>query len=216
MPTTDGGAWNALESWSSTAFLLAGVLLLLFVVLSAVAAFTTVLGEGALVGAAVVGSGLSGLLLAVVGLLGLYPQLSASAPRVSRVGLGALTLAVTGIVVVIGSIAIVGPPEAPGDVPSFVPPIFIASGILLMLGYVLFAVASIRTHTPSRRIGFLLAVPALVLLWHYLALAAFGSQHVFEIIDYTIISTAFLSIGYLLRTGSVSVTSTEPTPDSTS
>jgi hypothetical protein len=215
MGNTDSRAWNALESWSSTAFLIAGGLLLLFVVLSGLGAFTNVLGEGAVVGAAVVGSGLFGLILAVVGLLGLYPRLSESAPRLSRGGLGALAVALTGILVVIGTLAIVGPPEAPGDVPSFVPPIFISSGILIMLGYALFAVASIRTNTPSRRIGLLLAVPGIVLLWHYIALAAFGSQHVFEIIDYTVISTAFLTIGFLLRTESVSVTSTEPTPDST-
>ena len=215
MANTDSRAWNALESWSSTAFLFAGGLLFLFVVLSGLSAFTNVLGEGAVVGAAVVGSGLFGLILAVIGLLGLYPQLSESAPRLSRGGVGALAVALTGILVVIGTLAIVGPPEAPGDVPSFAPPIFISSGILIMVGYALFAVASIRTETPSRRIGLLLAVPGIVLLWHYIALAAFGSQHVFEIIDYTVISTTFLTIGFLLRTESVSVTSTEPPPDST-
>ena len=123
MRNTDSRAWSALESWSSTAFLIAGGLLLLFVVLSGLSAFTNVLGEGAVVGAAVVGSGLFGLILAVVGLLGLYPQLSESAPRLSRGGLGALAVALTGILVVIGTIATVGPPESPGDVPSFVPPI---------------------------------------------------------------------------------------------
>lgn len=214
MRDTDSRAWNALESWSSTAFLIAGGLLFLFVVFSGLSAFTNVLGEGAVVGAAVVGSGLFGLILAVMGLLGLYPRLCESAPRLSRGGLGALALALTGILVVIGTLAVGGPPEAPGDVPSFVPPVFISSGILIIFGYVLFAVASIRTNTPSRRIGLLLAIPGVILLWHYIALAAFGSQHVFEIIDYTIISTTFLTIGFLLRTEAVSVTSTDPTPDS--
>jgi len=215
MRETDGTAWNTLESWSSTAFLIAGASLLLFVVLSGLSAFTDVLGGGAGVGAAVVGSGLFGLILAVIGLLGLYPRLSESAPRLSRGGLGALVLALTGISVVIGTLAIVGPPEAPGDVPSFIPPIFISSGVLIMLGYAVFAVVSIRTRTPSRRIGLLLAVPGIVLLWHYIALAAFGSQHVFEVLDYTVISTTFLTIGYLLRTEAVSVSSTEPSPEST-
>lgn len=215
MRNTDSRVWNALESWSSTAFLLAGGLLLLFVVLSGLGAFTDALGEGAVVGAAVVGSGLFGLILAVIGLLGLYPRLSESAPRLSRGGLGSLALALTGIFVVIGTLAVVGPPEAPGDVPSFVPPIFISSGVLIMLGYVLFAAASIRTETPSRRIGLLLAVPGVVLFWHYIALTAFGSQTVFEIIDYTIISTTFLTIGFLLRTDTVMVTRSEPSADST-
>jgi hypothetical protein len=215
MRNTDSRAWDALESWSSTAFLIAGGLLLLFVLLTGLGAFTNVLGEGAVVGAAVVGSGLFGLILAVIGLLGLYPRLSGAAPRLSRGGLGSLGVALTGIFVVIGTLAVVGPPEAPGDVPSFVPPIFISSGMLIMLGYVLFAVASIRTNTPSRRVGLLLAVPGIVLIWHYIALAVFGSQHVFEIIDYTVISMTFLTIGVLLRTEGFSVTRTEPTPDST-
>lgn len=215
MRNTDTRVWNTLESWSSAAFLLAGGLLLLFVVLSGLGAFTDVFGKGAVVGAAVVGSGLFGLILAVIGLLGLYPQLSEAAPWLSRGGLGSLALALTGILGVISTLAVVGPPEAPGDVPSFVPPIFISSGVLIMLGYALFAAASIRTETPSRRIGLLLTVPGIVLFWHYIALTAFGSQTVFEIIDYTIISTTFLTIGFLLRTETVSVTSMEPMSDST-
>lgn len=215
MRDTDSTVWNALESRSSTAFLIAGGVLFLFVGLTGLSAFTDVLGQGAVVGAAVVGAGISGLIAAVIGLLGLYPRLCDSAPRLSRSGLGALVAALTGILVVVGTLAVVGPPEYPGDVPSFIPPIFITSGILIMVGYVLFATASIRTETPSRRIGLLLAVPGIVLLWHYIALAAFGSQHIFEMIDYTIISTTFLTIGFLLRTEAGSVTSTGPTPDST-
>lgn len=217
MRTAESGPLKVLESWSPTAFLLAGVLLLGFVVLSGITAFTEVLAgvNRALVGAAVVGSGFLGLIVAVVGLLGLYPRLREPAPRLSRAGLGALLGALTGILVVIGTIAVVGPPEAPGDVPSFVPPIFILSGVLIMLGYALFAAASLRTSTPSRRIGLLLAVPAVVLLWHYAALAAFGSQHVFEVLDYTVISSTFLAIGYLLRAQTVSATSTEPVHEST-
>lgn len=214
MQDTGSTAWKALESWSPTAFLIAGGLLLVFVVLTGLGAFSDVLGDGPMVGAAVVGSGLFGLIIAVTGLLGLYPQLSESAPRLSRGGLGALATALTGILVIIGTLVIVGPPEYPGDVPAFIPPVFIASGILIMLGYALFAIASIRTKTPSRRIGLLLAVPGIVLLWHYIVLAAFGSQPIFDIIDYTIISTTFLTIGFLLRTEDVSVTSTEPRPDS--
>lgn len=215
MRTTDSGTWKVLESWSPTAFLVAGGLLLGFVVLTGITAFTDVLGQGPMVGAAVVGSGLFGLITAVVGLLGLYPRLSEPAPRLSRGGLGALVGALTGILVVVGTLAIVGPPEAPGDVPAFIPPLFILSGILILLGYALFAAASIRTSTPSRTIGVLLAVPAIVLIWHYIALAAFGSQHIFEMVDYTVISVAYLTIGYLLRMEAGSTTSTDPTAEST-
>lgn len=214
MRTTTSKTLKVLESWSPTAFLIAGGLLFLFVVLDGLSAFTNVIGEGPMVGAAVVGSGLFGLILAVIGLLGLYPRLSEFAPRLSLGGLGALVLALTGIFVVIGTLVIVGPPEYPGDVPAFIPPIFITSGLLIMLGYGLFAIASIWTKTPSRRIGLLLAVPGIILLWHYIALAAFGSRHIFEMIDYTVISATFLTIGFLLRTKTVSATR-EPTPDTT-
>lgn len=217
MQTDDMTPWSVLESWSSTAFLVAGGLLFAFVVLTGITAFTGLLAgtKRALVGAVLVGSGLFGLLIAVVGLLGLYPRLRDPAPRLSQVGTGALIAALTGVLFVVGTIAVVGPPEAPGDVPSFVPPVFILSGSLIMLGYAVFAIASIRTHTPSRRIGLLLTIPGIVLLWHYLALAAFGSQHIFEMIDYTVISAAFVTIGLHLRNEEVPVTGPQPTPDST-
>ena len=54
-----------------------------------------------------------------------------------------------------------------------------------------------------------------MLLWHYVALALFGSQTILEVFDYTIISAALLTVGYLLRTEASSAISTEPTPDST-
>lgn len=215
MGITDHMTWKVLESWSPTAFLIAGVLLLGFVVLTGLTAYTDILGEGSLVGAVLVGSGLFGLIIAVIGLLGLYPQLSGPSPRLSRGGLGALVAALIGVLVVIGTLAVVGPPEAPGDVPSFVPPVFILSGVLIMLGYALFAAASLRTSTPSYRIGWLLVIPVIILLWHYIALAVFGSRHLFEMFDYTVISVAFLTIGYLLRNESGSTANPEPTPEST-
>ena len=216
MRDSDSTVWRILESSSSTVFLLAGVLLFGFVIISGAAAFTDVVREqGAVVGAALMGTGLFGLIAAVIGLLGLYPRLRPTAPQLSRGGLGALLLGLTGILFFIGTLAVVGPPEQPGDVPAFIPPIFISSGVLIMLGYLLTAAASIRTSTPSRRIGLLLAVPGIMLLWHYVALALFGSQTIFEVFDFTIISAALLTVGYLLRTEASSAISTEPTPDST-
>lgn len=215
MRAEDGALWRILESWSSTAFLIAAVLLFVFVVLTGVTAFTNLLGHVPMIGAALVGSGLLGLVVAVVGVLGLYPRLREPAPWLSRAALGALGGALTGVIVVIGTIAVVGPPEAPGDVPSFVPPIFIISGLLIMLGIASIAAASIRTRVPSRRVGILLVVPVAVLLWHYAALPVFGSQPLLDVLDYTIISAAFLTIGYRLRTETVSNTSTEPRRDST-
>lgn len=218
MQTTSKVPWTVLESRSPAAFLVAGTLLFGFVILTVITAFTEMLVgvNRAVVGGVLVGSGMFGLVIAVVGLLGLYPRLRTPAPRMARVGLGALVAALTGILVVVGTLAVVGPPEYPGDVPAFVPPIFIFSGLLIMLGYALFAAASIRTRTPSRRIGLLLAIPGVVLLWHYSALAAFGSQHVLEIIDYTVISTTLLTIGYLLRGEPVTTTNTDPSPGSAS
>lgn len=209
MRGTDNTVLRVLESWSSTAFLLAGVLLFGFVIISGVSAFTDVIEQGPVAGAVVLGTGLFGLIAAVVGLLGLYPRLRQTAPRLSRGGLGALLLGLTGIVFFIGTLAVVGPPEQPGDVPAFIPPIFISSGVSIMLGYLLTAAASIRTRTPSRRIGILLVVPGVMLLWHYVALAAFGSQTIFEMFDYTVISTALLTVGYLLRTETDATTKVE-------
>lgn len=216
MPGTTTAVWKRLESWSSTAFLLAGTLLVGFVIISGAAAFTDAVREqGAAVGAAVVGTGLFGLVAAVLGLLGLYPRVRPPAPWLSRGGLVALVLGVVGILVLIGTLVVVGPPEQPGDVPAFIPPIFISSGVLIMLGYLLTAAASIKTSTPSRRIGLLLAVPGIMLLWHYVALALFGSQTLFEMVDYTIIAAALLAVGYHLRADPGAPTSVEREQDTT-
>lgn len=216
MPDTNSAVWKILESWSAIAFLIAGGLLFGFVIISGTAAFTDVVKEqGAVVGAAVMGTGLFGLVASVIGLLGLYPRLRSTSPRLSRGGLGTLILGLAGILFFLGTIAVVGPPEQPGDVPAFIPPIFISSGVLIMVGYLLTAAASIRTSTPSRRISLLLAVPGIMLLWHYVALAAFGSQTIFEMIDYTVISTALLTVGYLLRTETRTTTTVERESDTT-
>lgn len=199
MPSTRKAVLQTLESWRSTAFLLAGVVLFGFVALSGITEYTNILGESAPVGAMVVGAGILGLILGVVGLLGLYRQLRDAAPRLARVGGASLLGALTGIAIVVVTLAIVGPPEYPGDVPGFVPPIFITSGLLIMVGYLSFAAASLKTATPSRYVGGLLAVPAIVLVWHYAVLAAFGSSTIFELLDYTIISTALVVLGYRLR-----------------
>lgn len=202
--------WESAERWSATAFLAAGALLLGFAVNRGVDAFTAMSASPAVE----LTSGLLGLLASVAGLLGLYPRLHDRAPRLSLGGVASLVLAVVGILGVVGWLALAGPPEAEGDVPGALTLVFVASVLLIALGFVLFAAASLRTGVPSPTVGRLLLVPVVVWVWHYSVLAVYGSSSLFSFTDYTVISVAFLAVGYLLRSEAVSADSVA-TADST-
>lgn len=114
--------------------------------------------------------GVVGMVLGFVALLGLYPKLTDRTPKLASAG---AVLAVLGTVgwVVIGALAIAEELGAE-------PPVWLgAFGILIIggvvLGYLVFSVASLRTNVVSRTTGLVLLAPALVMVMN-VAIGASG------------------------------------------
>lgn len=191
--------WKSLERRNAAVFYVAGVLYVGFVVVSAISGFTEI--TSIWLGVAEIGTGFGGLVVSIIGVISLYPRLNDRVPRLSGSALLAFVLAVVGLVgAVVWLVGIIGLENAPEAVPIALTALASLSVLLIAVGFLLFAVACLRTNTPSRRVGYLLLVPVIMWVWHYVALAIFGSTYLGTVIDYTVIAAAFLYLGYLLRT----------------
>lgn len=148
--TTGTTRWRSLERLSPTLFLIAGGLFFLNTVHEGIARYTALFEVGFL-NAVVYQSALVGML---IGLLGLYPQLVDQTPRLAR--LSAVVAAVAGVSTVVllfwASITqLLNQPLPPGA-------LLIATVALIVLGVLLFCLASLRTMVPSRPVSLLLLV----------------------------------------------------------
>ena len=194
--------WRSLEQRNAAVFVVAGVLYVGFVIVSAITGFTEI--TSIWLGVAEIGTGFGGLVVSIIGVIGLYPRLNDRVPRLSGAALLAFVLAVVGLAgTVVWLVGIVGLENAPEAVPVALTALASLSILLIAAGFLLFAVACLRTNTPSRRVGYLLFIPVIMWVWHYVALAIFGSTYLGTVIDYTVIAATFLYLGYLLRTNRV-------------
>lgn len=154
---------DVLEQWSASAFLVAGGLLLITTTVNGVEVFASIdtqrgsllLLEGF--------TGFGGVVLSFVGLLGLYPRLSAARPRTARAGLLLAVGPTLFFAVVLVTCSILAPvmgfPSLKTLVPSFA---MIFGGILLpfAVSLALFGVASFGAGVPSRPVAGSLLVMA--------------------------------------------------------
>lgn len=203
---------RSLDKWSPVLFLVAGVLFSGFVVVNVITRFTDM--TGVWLGVAEIGTGLFGLLVSIVAVLGLYPRLNDRTPRLSGAGVLAFAAAILGLAVGVAWLLSIGIENAPEAVPTALTALFSLSILLIAGGFLVFAVACLRTGTPSRLVGYLLLLAVVMWVWHYIALALFGSTRIGTIIDYTVIAAAYLAVGYLLRTEADPAHHAESTPDS--
>ena len=214
MPRGSTQQSRSIEKWSEVMFLVAGVLFAGFVVVNIISWLTNM--TAVWLGVAEVGTGLLGLVASTIAVVGLYPRLNDRVPRLSGAGVVAFVGAIVGLVAsVVWLVGIIGLENAPEAVPTALTALFSLSVLLIAAGFLIFAIACLRTNIPSRRVGYLLIVPVIMWIWHYVALTIFGSTRIGTIIDYAVIAAAFLAIGYLLRTGSEPTRGAEPAPDST-
>lgn len=153
--------WDALENRRATAFLSAGVLWLADTTLLGLELFAdlSLLGTRGPVNAILY---MTGLVAAIIGLLGFYPGVARRTRRLALVSVG--ITAVAGIVVptflmwfLAGTFLNVPGPGVPLGLLMFV---------VVALGFTLFGIASIRTGEPSRAAGMLvLAIPTAIFAW---------------------------------------------------
>lgn len=141
----------------------------------------------------------AGWAAALLGLLGLYPELSNRSRRLSRAGavfavVGVVTFAVMAVAVV-GFVA--GIIEVDFDTIGvlFIPGVLIGS----VLGFGSFSVASIRTGFLSRRVGLTLLLPAALVLTNFLRFVVGMTSVTGTLVIVIGDALAMLAIGYVLR-----------------
>lgn len=204
MASTSTDRWGALEKWSATAFLLAGVLVSFGAVAMALV-LTTDMSQGLMTGLPT----MIGLLISYLGMLGLYPRLATRHRRAALAAVGLLLFPVVGIAFWLGHALVIG--EEPSYADLLVGVVF--GGFLI--GIALYGVTSYRTQVPSRRAG--LALLAFVIPWAVLL----GSGIVYggaapEWLDFVttgVMGILLLIIGYLTWTESPAPDCEESTTD---
>lgn len=198
----DAGWWSSLEAWSATLFLVASAVFLLNAVHEGIARYTALGGVGFLNAVAY----LSALVVTLVGLLGFYPRMADRSPTLARAS------AVIAVVAAISTIALLlwasttqllNRPLPPG---SFL----IATVSLIVLGVLLFCIASLRTAVPSRTVGVLLLTFVAAWLGSLGAIVASGSSDLVAVSLNGVSFAILLAVGSLLRTERAATTRAEP------
>jgi hypothetical protein len=207
------GLWGWLGQWSPIAFLVTGTGFLLALVLLVVDTVATVNVPEMAIAVFTVPSLLA---LLLVGLPGFYPFVAEGSPRlalgggvVATIGGAAIAVTIPGKVA-LHALGIIGFTEEGPLLAGF----FIVT-LALFLSVLLYGVASLTSGEPSRIVGLLLLViilePATVLLNDVIGVDV---GIVIAFLTLGIAGTAFLAIGYSLRTESATDRQMEPTPDS--
>lgn len=184
--------WESLERWSPTLFLVGGGLVVGHAAVRGIEAFTATAPPPDVFGP-------PGYLLALLGVLGLYPALVERTPRVARlaavvalvplvgwVGLSAVSFAAA------AGVSVVQAPEGLGG-------LFVAHIVGVVLTYVLFGLASLRAGVHSRSIGLLLLMPPVLMGGMLAGAAVMGYSAIGAFVIGGAQALVHLTIGGVLR-----------------
>lgn len=184
--------WESLGEWSPRLFLAAGLLVAGHGAVKAVEAFADVAPPPDVFGPA-------GYLLAVVGMVGLYPALSDRSPGLARAAVAVAVVPAVGWVVILAFTAgeLLG--VAAGSTPPG--PVLAVHMAGLLATYLLFAVASLRSDVHPNAVGGLLLVPPLLIVGMFVGAAVVGASAVGASLVGTGQALVHLSVGARLPTG---------------
>lgn len=192
---------GSLAKWSATAFILAGVLMLLAAINPGLGWITGIQGPEQLEFA-----GFLGMILSYIALLGLYPRLADLMPRLARAAIGLLLVPVVIILVDFVSVVL-------GFGPPFGVIIGTTAAFVFALGIAVLGVGCYRRGVPSRAVGRSLLVYAVS--WFLLLgtglLNGFPPADAVTFVTTVLMAGALLAIGYLLRADSGWADRAEPT-----
>lgn len=202
--------WDALESWAPALFVAGGVSWLVAAGINTLIHFAGVLEMAVLSQVFVSGA----MLLAMVGLVGLYPSVGDWRPAAAKAGLGLAALGAVGALVNVVwsvlSVFVSGVDVLEAEPPALI--IVVVTGLLLLVAPLVFGGFALRAGSlPRATGGFLLAEAALM------AFVVFGPTEalprgVFLVGAETTHAVIFFGVGYTLRTGVTPTSRTEPAP----
>lgn len=208
--------WNSLESWSPSAFLVGGIVLVGYAILKS-AMLLTGRGVPDVVQTTI---GHFGLLIPAFALLGLYPRLRNVAPRLSIAGV--TSGAVSGVLNIILLLVLVqitltmgSYPAIPEDTPLWGTLVLFLGLLTIMLGFYLIGFASLRADIGSLPFSYLLLLPAVMWTALFVMHAVGVEGTVIGVVVYTPIGVSLLTIGYHLRSNPLSTDQTQPATDPT-
>lgn len=159
MSTSDNIPWKSLERVGPVAFSLGGLAILMDVILQFVS-------SGSVPGWLNILLGLGGIWVVLIGLIGFYPLVAESAPRLALGGVmtGAIGWVALTVGLGWGIILDLTTQTTIAEGPPLGTQIFMSALILTLLSFLLYGVASSRTDTPSRTVGLALLLPFLAFL----------------------------------------------------
>lgn len=207
-------SWASLENNRARAFIIAGVLWL---------ADTTLLGLELFADLSLLGTRgpvnpilyMSGLVAAIMGLLGFYPGLARRTRRLARLSLGVTALA--GILVATFLTWFLA--STLFNVPGPVGFLGILMFVVVALSFFLVGIATVRTSVPTRAIGVLvLVIPTAIVVWLTIGFAVYGGDvpaWMSPAIG-AVMTVLLFAIGARLRIKDGSTDSAKPSPDSMS
>ena len=208
MAGASSSQWDSLERSSATLFLIAGGLLVIHAVTHGLEAFAgieyPVHHEFPF--------GVGGMTLGFIALLGLYPKMADRLPTLARAGAVVAVLGGVGwLVMGVALFAEVLGTEPPASIEAI--GLVMVSGVIL--GYLAFSVASLRTDIVSQTTGLILLTPVLVMVMN-LAVAITGNGSLAgQFVVATGFAFAHLAIGATLRTEARLTGQTERAPGAT-
>jgi hypothetical protein len=197
--------WNILEERSSSLFLVAGIILVVYGVANGIVTYTDVAVETSVLWFA--------YLFSFLGLLGLYPTLMVERPRLARVGAGAAVVGLLGVTLV----SLMSAGQLAGIVSSPMPglmAIWFLALVGFIGGYLAFGLAALRSDTYSTIDGLVLSVPGVIIVVMLLHLVAGLEQPWSVFVVSSGQAMAHLAIGATLRQ-QVSQPESEEQPDET-
>lgn len=185
--------WNSIERWSPTLFLVGGGLLVGHAALSAIHAFTDVATPPDVFVT-------TGHLVALVGLLGLYPALVDRTPIVTRAAgtVAAVALGSWIVMTVTRFFELAGFVSSLGDaLPEVFFIVVLASTILT---YIAFGVATLRVDGSSRVVGLLVLAPGGLTVALVVDSALTGVSALDGVVIGGGLALSMLALGYTLQT----------------
>lgn len=200
--------WDAVERWSPTLLLAGGALLVGHAAVNGVEAFTDLAPPPDVFVT-------TGHLVALVGLLGLYPVLVDRTPRLARAACAVATvpLAAWFVMTVTQFLTVAGVVSSITDV---LPEAFVVVvPVSTILTYVLFGVSTLRVGGDSRTAGLLVLAPAALLVVFLVASVVTGASAVLGLVIGGGLALSMLALGYTLRTWDRPAEHTAPTSDAT-
>jgi len=199
---------DAAEQWSPALFLVGGALVTTHATIQAINAFTAMTTPPDVFVT-------TGHLVALVGLLGLYPVLVDRTPRLARVAGAVATVAIAGwsIMTVTQFLTVAGVVSSMTDVlPGALVVVVLAS---ITLTYVLFGVGTLRLGGESRTVGLLVLAPAALFVVLLVAYAGMGVSAGLGVSIGGGFALSMLALGARLRSWDRPTEHTVPTNDAT-